>query len=136
MDAEQEGGIQMESQLLFHSFYIKKTLNHPKTHDRSVRIKQTSHRNHTSKSVLVLVSSVSAELAVAGNLDTRDLDVHSRQHISSLLININLILLKSRHGGDVVKTTLSLLLLKLQRDSAHRSTLNSLHQVLSIIRFT
>lgn len=84
----------------------------------------------------MLVSSVSAELAVAGNLDARDLDVHSRQHISSLLINVDLVLLKSRHGRDVVQTTLSLLLLKLQRDSTHRSTLNSLHQVLSIIRLT
>ena len=85
---------------------------------------------------LVLVSSVSTEPAVRGNLGASDLDAHSLQHISSFLINVDLILLKSRHGRDVVKAALSLLLLELQGDSTHGSTLNSLHQVLSINQFT
>ena len=72
----------------------------------------------------------SAYLSVADHSQSLNLHVHSLQHGVGVSVHIDLLLGQGRHGGDEVQTTLSLLLLKLQGDATHRSSLDSLHQVL------
>ena len=97
-------------------------------------------RNYAACSLVLLGLLVGAELrmsriaksylSVANNSQSLNLHVHSLQHGAGVSIHIDLLLGEGRHGGDEVKTTLSLLLLELQGDAAHRSSLDSLHQVL------
>ena len=75
---------------------------------------------------------VTTELLVAHHLHSGNVHLHGLQHIVGLSIHKDLLLLKSRVLGDEVKTTLSLLLLELQGDSTHRTSLDSLHEVLHI----
>ena len=75
---------------------------------------------------------VTTELSVANDLQSGNVHLHGLQHLVGLGIHKDLLLLKGRVLGDEVKTTLSLLLLKLQGDATHRTSLDSLHEVLLV----
>ena len=76
---------------------------------------------------------VTTELSVADNLQSGNVHLHGLEHLVGLGIHKDLLLLKSRVLGDEIEAALSLLLLKLQGDATHRTSLDSLHEVLFII---
>ena len=80
---------------------------------------------------LHITSYTLSYLLVSNDLQSSNLHIHCLQHIVRISIHLNLILLKSRNSRDEIETTLSLLLLKLQRNTTHRSSLDSLHQMLT-----
>ena len=82
--------------------------------------------------VLIINHHPNHYLLVRHDSETLDLDVHSLEHLFSLLININDFSLESRLLRDEIKTTLSFFLLKLERDTTDGTSLDSLHQVLCI----
>ena len=82
--------------------------------------------------LVLLRLSVAAELLVAHHLHARNAHLHGLQHVVGLSIHKDLLLLEGRVLGDEVKTALSLLLLELQGDATHRTSLDSLHQVLRV----
>ena len=69
-------------------------------------------------------------LSVLLHTQTLDVHLHSLEHFLSVSVHIDDLLLQGRHLGDEVQTALSLLLLELQGNSTHRSSLDSLHQML------
>ena len=82
--------------------------------------------------VLIIKEKLKLYLLVRHDSKTLDLDVHSLEHLFSLLINIDDFSLKSRLLRDEIKTTLSFFLLKLKGDTTDGTSLDSLHQVLCI----
>lgn len=81
---------------------------------------------------MLLRLSVAAELLVAHHLHARNAHLHGLQHVVGLRVHKDLLLLEGGVLGDEVKTALSLLLLELQGDATHRTSLDSLHQVLYV----
>ena len=75
---------------------------------------------------------MAAELLVAHHLHARNAHLHGLQHVVGLRVHKDLLLLEGGVLGDEVKTALSLLLLELQGDATHRTSLDSLHQVLCV----
>lgn len=93
---------------------------------------EQSHRNKSKKYLVLLRLLVAAELLVAHHLHARNAHLHGLQHVVGLSIHKDLLLLEGRVLGDEVKTALSLLLLELQGDATHRTSLDSLHEVLRV----
>ena len=56
--------------------------------------------------------------------------VHGLQHVHGVAVDFNGIRLESRLLRHEIHTALTLFLLKLERDTADRATLDTLHQVL------
>ena len=75
-------------------------------------------------------NNVDTYLSVLLHTQTLDVHLHSLEHLLSVSVHIDDLLLQGRHLGDEVQTALSLLLLELQGNSTHRSSLDSLHQML------
>ena len=75
---------------------------------------------------------MTTELSVADNLQSGNVHLHGLEHLVGLSIHKDLLLLKSRVLGDEIEAALSLLLLKLQGDATHRTSLDSLHEVLFV----
>ena len=95
--------------------------------------KQRSHRNKYKECLVLLRLLVTTELSVASDLHSGNAHLHGLEHLVGLSIHKDLLLLKSRVFGDEIETALSLLLLKLQGDATHRTSLDSLHEVLFVI---
>ena len=92
------------------------------------REQESSHFDH----LVLLRLLVTTELSVASDLHSGNAHLHGLEHLVGLSIHKDLLLLKGRVLGDEIKTTLSLLLLKLQGDATHRTSLDSLHEVLFV----
>ena len=69
-------------------------------------------------------------LSVLLHTKTLDVHLHSIEHSLGINVHIDDLLLQSRHLRNEVQTALSLLLLELEGNSTHRSSLDSLHQML------
>ena len=69
-------------------------------------------------------------LSVLLHTQTLDVHLHSIKHSLGINVHVDDLLLQSRHLGNEVQTALSLLLLELEGNSTHRSSLDSLHQML------
>ena len=89
-------------------------------------------RNHSTPCLVLLELLMTTELSVASDLHSGNVHLHSLEHLVGLRIHKDLLLLKSRVLGNEIETALSLLLLKLQGDATHRTSLDSLHEVLRI----
>ena len=102
-------------------------------------IQESSSPDHLVLLLLLLLLEAGLEckariaipyLLVLHHMNTLDVHLHSLEHFLGINVHIDSLLLQGRHLRDEVQTTLSLLLLELQGNSTHRSSLDSLHQML------
>ena len=63
------------------------------------------------------------------NVACREVNLELLEHVSSVSINLNGVLLDERDVRDIVELLLTLLLLELERDAAHGAALDAAHEV-------